>query len=220
MIFYENVPDLDRQRIKQALDDIKKYGDSFQAKIANFVEDTGLNIFLGLAQDVRGSGSVQLDNQADAINAVQQGNLSFEKAAGYVRLNIARETIDTGGQQGIEGTFVHEGKHAMDFAMMLSTFSDGVEEKIFNPSAYQREYSAHLTAAFYLMRRGGKYTDEGIGLGLLFRNGDKISVNRKGIRNRLKNNYGLTPQTPGNLLNTASYPVISVPRQKWFGLFS
>ena len=219
MIFNENVPDIDRQRIKQGLDNIKKYGDKFQAKIANFIEDTGIIINLDLASKIGGSGSVQLSDQRAARKAVQNGELEFEKAAKYVQLNIARETIDTGGQRGIEGTFVHEGKHAMDFALMLSTFSKGIEEKVFNPTAFQREYSAHLTAAFYLMRRGGEYTDEGISLGLLYNKNGKIRVNRKGIRSRLKNNYGLSKETPGALLNTASYPKISVPREKWFGLF-
>lgn len=219
MIFHEKVPDIDRQRIKQGLDDIKKYGDKFQADIANFVEDTGLIINLDLASIIGGSGSVQLSDQRAARKAVQNGDLEFEVAAKFVQLNIARETIDTGGQRGIEGTFVHEGKHAMDFAMMLSTYSKGNKVTIFNPSAFQREYSAHLTAAFYLMRRGGEYTDEGISLGLLYRNNGKISVNRKGIRSRLKNNYGLSKETPGALLNTASYPKISIPREKWFGLF-
>ncbi len=219
MIFHENVPDIDRQRINQGLDDIKKYGDSQHKKIANFLEDTGIVIYLDVAAKVGGSGSVQLNDQKAAINAVQEGDLGFEDAAQYVRLNIARETIDTGGQRGIEGTFVHEGKHAMDFALMLSSFSKGIEKKIFNPTAFHKEYSAHLTAALYLMRRGGEYADEGIALGLLYRVGDKTKVNRKGIRSRLKNSYGLTEKTPGNRLDTCSYPKISVPRKKWFGLF-
>lgn len=219
MIFHQNVPEIDRERIKQALDDIKKHGDNLHNTIANFIEDTGIVIYLDIASKVGGSGSVQLDDQKAAIDAVQEGNLEVSEAAKYVRLNIARETIDTGGQRGIEGTFVHEGKHAMDFALMLSSFSKAIEAKIFNPTAFQREYSAHLTSALYLMRRGGEYTDEGISLGLLFNDNGKIKVNRKGIRSRLRRNYRLTPETPGGLLNTASYPVISVPRKKWFGLF-
>ncbi len=219
MIFLQTVPDIDRQRIKQALDDIKKYGDKFQNDIANFIEDTGLIIHLDIANNVGGSGSVGLNDSKAARDAVQNGELDFEEAAKFVRLNIARETIDTGGQQGIEGTFVHEGKHAMDVAKMLQTFSRGIEEKIFNPTAFQREYSAHLTAAFYLMRRGGSYAKEGISLGLIYEDDGRLSVNRKGIRSRLKNNYGLTPNTPGGRLNGLSNPKIKVRREKWFGIF-
>ncbi len=219
MIFHESVPDLDRKRIKKALDDIKIHGNSMHMNIAGFIEQNGILIYLDLAENVGGSGSVQLVDSKSARRRVNAGDLKFKEAANCVRLNIARETIDTGGQRGIEGTFVHEGKHAMDFAKMLVTFSRGIEEKIFNPTAFQREYSAHLTSAFYLMRRGGEYTEEGIALGILYKDGVKISVNRKGIRSRLRINYQLTSSDPGPRLNTCSFPKISVPRKKWFGIF-
>jgi hypothetical protein len=106
----------------------------------------------------------------------------------------------------------------MDFSLMLSSFSKGEKEKIFNPTAFQREFSAHLTSAFYLRLRGGEYAEEGIGLGLLeVRNGE-LSVSVDGIRKRLSQNYGLTPGTPGRTLDTASFPRIKPPRRKWFGL--
>lgn len=219
MIFHENVPSEDRERITQALGDIYKYGDEFHRATSTFLNENDIVVYLDVAAKVGGSGSVQLNDSSAARKAVGNGGLTVSEAAGYVRLNIARETIDTGGQQGIEGTFVHEGKHARDFALMLSTFSIGVQEKVFNPTAYQREYSAHLTAAFYLMRRGGNYVREGVSLGLLHASGDNVSVNKKGIRARLKNNYGLTSMTPGDRLNTCSFPKIRVPRKKFLGIF-
>lgn len=219
MIYHENVPDEDRRRIERAVADIERHGDSLHRAIARFISGTGLVIFVGPVAQVRGSGSVQLDDQKAAVEAVQRGGLEFREAARFVRLNIARETIDTGGRRGIEGTLVHEGKHAMDFALMLSSFSHGIERKIFNPTAYQKEYSAHLTSALYLMRRGGEYAEEGVALGLLHDQDGTFKVNRKGILARLRRNYGLTREKPGARLNTAAAPVISVPRKKWFGLF-
>ncbi len=219
MIFHNSVPPLDRERIREALQDIKLYGDRFQNETARFIEDTEILIFLDIAKKVGGSGSVQLTNAARARNAVNAGNLEVFEAAKYIRLNIARETIDTGGQRGIEGTFVHEGKHARDFALMLSSFSKGDKRKIFNPSAFQREYSAHLTSAFYLMRRGGEYSDEGLSLGLLYQDEGKLRVNKKGILSRLKKNYGLTRDTPGGFLNECSKPKICFPRKKFLGIF-
>lgn len=62
MIFHESVPDVDQRRIKQALDDIKFYGDNFQQKIAEFIKSTKLTIHLDIAAKVHGSGSVELDN--------------------------------------------------------------------------------------------------------------------------------------------------------------
>ena len=219
MIFHRSVPKIDRERIERALRDIKTYGDRFQYETARFIEDTELAIYLDVANKVGGSGSVQLNNARAARRAVNELRLEVFEAARYVRLNIARETIDTGGQRGIEGTFVHEGKHARDFSLMLSTFSKGNKRKIFNPSAFQREYSAHLTSALYLRRRGGEYTDEGISLGLLYDDNGNVRVNKKGIRSRLKNNYGLTKETPGAYLNECSDPKIGSGRKKFLGLF-
>jgi hypothetical protein len=219
MYFDKSVPAVDRKRIRLAVDDIKKHGDMFQRLIAGFIEDTDIRIYLDLAAHVGGSGSVCLDDHRAARRAVRRGNLNPVDAAGHVRLNIARETIDTGGQRGIEGTFIHEGKHALDFAQMLASFSNGDEAKIFNPTAFQRELSAHLTSALYLMRRGGEYAAEGVALGLLRNEKGSVKVDPAGIRHRLRNNYGLTEESPGKRLNTASYPPIGVPRRKLFGIF-
>lgn len=219
MRFDESVPAADRRRILEALQDIKSYGNTQQRAIAKFIEDTDISIYLGLAEKVGGSGSVYIDRIIGVNWAISRGAISISEAAKFIRLNIARETIDTGGQQGIEGTFVHEGKHAADFALMISTFSKGDEQKYFDPTAFQREYSAHLTSAFYLMRRGGAYTEEGVALGLLHQNDGKISVSRKGIRARLRNNYGLTPDTPGKRLSELSFPNIAPRGTKIWGLF-
>jgi hypothetical protein len=219
MIFDESVPDADRERINKALDDIEDHGDPFHKRVSRFIRTSRLNIFLNTAKEIGGSGSVRLSDQWGARRAVRTGELAMFDAAGFVRLNIARETIDTGGQRGIEGTFVHEGKHALDFALMLSSFSTAGKEKIFNPTAFQREFSAHLTSAFYLRLRGGEYAEEGIGLGLLEVREGELSVSVSGIRKRLAQNYGLTPETPGRTLDTASFPKIKPPRRKWFGIF-
>jgi hypothetical protein len=216
MKFDESVPAADRRRIVEALADIKTYGNARQRLTAEFVERTEITIRLGPAARVGGSGSVRLGQVVAAHWAVARGVVSIERAAGFVRLDIARETIDTGGQQGIEGTFVHEGKHALDFAHMISDFSNGSGDaaRHFDPTGYQREYSAHLTSAFYLMRRGGAYTAEGVGLGILYAAGGDVSVSRKGIRARLKNNYGLTPERPGKRLSQLCFPPL-VPRGSW-----
>lgn len=221
MIFDAAVPDTDRERIGKALEDIEEHGDSFHKRVARFVLSSELNVRVGPASEVGGSGSVCLDDQRGARRAVRTGELSMFDAAAYVRLNIARETIDTGGQRGIEGTFVHEGKHAIDFAQMLSTFSRGGDDGavIFNPTAYQRELSAHITSAFYMRLRGGEYAEEAISLGLLKVREGELVVNSEGIRNRLANNYRLTPENPGRTLDTASFPRIRPPGKGWFGLF-
>lgn len=216
----QSVPDIDQRRILQALEDIKNFGDSLQRSTAEFIEQSEISIYIAPVRKVRGSGSVYIDRIVQAQWAIYRGELTVFEAAKFIRLNIARETIDTGGQRGIEGTLVHEGKHARDFARLIAGFSTGDERKYFDPTAFQREYSAHLTSAFYLMRRGAEYAHEGIDLGLLYQNNGKISINRKGIRARLKNNYGLTPATPGKRLSKLSFPNIMPRDWRFWKLFN
>lgn len=218
MKFDESVPVSDRKRIRQALRDIKTYGNAQQRRTAGFIENSEISIYLGPAEKVGGSGSVLVDRIFAANWAIARGNLTVRQAAAFIRLNIARETIDTGGQRGIEGTFVHEGKHARDFALMLAQFSGGGGQRYFNPTAFQREYSAHLTSAFYLMRRGGEYAAEGVGLGILSENEGKLSVNPEGIRARLKDGYGLSTDSPGKRLNELTFPNFAPRGSRLWGL--
>lgn len=218
MRFDESVPVEDRRRIQKALGDIKTFGSGRQRRTAEFIEQTEISIHLGPAAQVGGSGSVLVDRVIGANWAIARGELSLDEAAKFIRLSIARETIDTGGQQGIEGTFVHEGKHAWDFALMISGFSTGMEKRFFNPTAFQREYSAHLTSAFYLLRRGGGYAEEGVGLGILYQKNGRTIINRKGIRARLKNNYGLTPERPGKRLSELCFPRLAPRGSRLWGM--
>ncbi|HUF04148.1 MAG TPA: hypothetical protein VMM38_08225 [Aridibacter sp.] len=218
MRFDESVDDADRGRIAKALDDIEEYGDRFHQRLSRFVRASELSICVAPAKNVGGSGSVRLESQWGARRAVSSGELKMFDAASHVRLIIARETIDTGGQRGIEGTLVHEGKHAVDFSLMLASFSSGNGKRYFNPTAYQREYSAHLTSAFYLRLRGGEFAEEGIALGLLLVRDGEISVNVEGIRRRLERNYGLTAGAPGRTLDHCSYPRIRPTEEMWFGI--
>ena len=125
MNFDRSVPAADRHRILKALGDIRKFGTTQQALIARFIEESAISIHLGTAQKVGGSGSVRIERIVSAQLAVWRGGVTISRATQFIQLNIARETIDTGGQRGIEGTLVHEGKHAMDYARMIASFSAG-----------------------------------------------------------------------------------------------
>jgi hypothetical protein len=217
MKFDKSVPAIDRERIARALRDIKAYGTARHASVARIIEDSEVSIALGAAEKVGGSGSTLLPNALAVNRAISRGEIFFFDAWRFIRLRIARETIDTGGQRGIEGTFVHEGKHAADFARMIADFSRG--ENAFDPTAFQREYSAHLTSAFYLARRGGEYAAEGLSLGILREIEGVAGVNPEGIRERLKNNYGLTQGAPGKRLSELTFPSIAPRGTRLWGIF-
>ena len=218
MRFHENITPEDRARVLQAIKDIKKHGDSQHVETAEFMENSEMLLFIGPATEVGGSGSVGIYEPKAAAKAIKEGNVSLYEAARFIRMNLARETIDTGGQRGIEGTFVHEGKHLRDFALMIETLSTGDKSKVFDPTAFHLEHSAHLTSAFYVMRRGGEFVDEGLSLGLLEQNGDDIAVSDRGILDRLKNQYGLSEETPGPRLSERCTPKLKLRRKKILGI--
>lgn len=219
MRFHEDITPEDKVRVLRAIEDIKKHGDDQHVETAEFLENSDCLLFIGPANEVGGSGSVGIYEGEAAAAAIKDGDIEAIDAARFVRMNLARETIDTGGQRGIEGTFVHEGKHLRDFALMIETLSKGDEDKVFNPTAFHLERSAHITSAFYMMRRGGEFVDEGLSLGLLEQNGDDVAVSKQGILDRLKNNYGLSEEIPGPRLSERCTPALKMRRKKFLGLF-
>src|SRR5690606_37861889 len=124
--------------------------------------------------------------------------LNLREALGEVYIAIAEETIDTGGQRGCEGTFIHEGQHAYDFARTIESFShaDVNPLSIFDPTLYELDLEAHKTSGDYMLRiNRPEYLEEGLQLLILGRAADlePCYLDDAGIHRRLCDNYGLTP---------------------------
>jgi hypothetical protein len=58
-----------------------------------------------------------------------------------------------------------------------------------------------------------------LSLGILFQNEDAVRVNPNGIRERLKNNYGLTPDAPGKRMSELTFPNIAPRGTRLWGIF-
>jgi hypothetical protein len=121
--------------------------------------------------------------------------LNLRDALGEIYIAIAEETIDTGGQRGCEGTLVHEGRHAYDFAKTIESLSNADLNPIgvFNPTLFELEWEAHKTAGDYMLcMNKQEYLDEGLQLMILgLGEGGSCFVNDDGIRQRLNESYGL-----------------------------
>ena len=133
---------------------------------------------------------------------IEDERLSVEEAFDEIYIAIAEETIDTGGQRGCEGTFVHEGRHAYDFARTIESFSsaDVNPLSLFDPSLYELEWEAHKTSGEYMLCIArDEYLEEGLQLLILGREAERgCFLNEEGISCRLRDNYGLTPDVnPG-----------------------
>lgn len=132
--------------------------------------------------------------------------MSLRDALGEIYISIAAETIGDGFQRGVEGTFVHEGRHAYDFAQTLESLSNSDVNPlaVFNPSLYEMEWEAHISAGNWMLRvNKPDYIEEGVQLMILGEASDGSHfLNEGGIKQRLRESYGLAAD--GNVGSLAS----------------
>jgi hypothetical protein len=190
--------------INAAFATILAKGNAQQKRVMQAIIDSNMLIQVGPVEQRNASGQTFLISATTNAKLLTT-RMSLEEALGEVCIFIAKETIDTGGQRGCEGTFVHEGQHAYDFADAISSYSnrDISPLGVSNPSLYELEWAAHQTAGHYmLLINKPEYLDEGLGLMILGRKDDgTYFVDDDGIRKRLNDSYGL--QENGNVGPTA-----------------
>lgn len=192
----------------------KKHRDSVEAAFATIVERgtdehrevmeeilaSKMLVRVRPVSEINASGNTGLISSVKTNLKVATERLSLREALGEIVISIAEETIDTGGQRGCEGTFVHEGRHAYDFARTIEslTNADVNPLSLFNPTLYELEWEAHRTSAEYMIAIGRQeYLDEGVQLMILSLGANgSCFVSEDGIRRRLGESYGL--QADGN----------------------
>lgn len=193
-----------RRSVEDAFDVILAHGNDLQKEIATHIVESKMLLRVKPVSELNNaSGITGLIDPAVTNEKISEERLGLREALGEVYIAIAEETIDTGGQRGCEGTFVHEGRHAYDFACTIESFSktDINPLGIFDPTLYELELEAHKISGDYMLCiNKPEYIDEGLGLFILGRK-DEISpcfVSDEGIHHRLSKNYGLDPvNNPG-----------------------
>jgi hypothetical protein len=183
-----------RTSVDDAFAAIKKNGNDFHRYMLNEIEESDLLVRVQPVKQINASGITGLINSVKTNYRMSHERLSLRGSLGEIYIAIAEETIDTGGQRGCEGTFVHEGRHAYDFAQTLESLSNADINPIgvFNPTLYELEWEAHKTAGDYMICVDRQeYLDEGVQLMILCRDGGKCSVSDDGIIKRLNESYGL-----------------------------
>ncbi len=184
-----------RLSIAGAFETIIEKGDASQKMIMKSIIDSKMTVCVFPVSKVNASGITGVTNPSRTNEKVLSDRLNLEEAFAEIFITIAEETIDTGGQQGCEGTFVHEGRHAFDFAQALVSFSDSDVNplSVFDPNLYELEWEAHQTAGKYMLQVDqDSYLQEGIDLMILERDpAGRHTVSDSGIRRRLKESYGL-----------------------------
>ena len=192
-----------RRSVKDAFVAIIANGNEMHREIAELILKSDMLVRVRPVREINASGVTGLIDRGDTNDRIEDERLNLVEALGEVYIAIAEETIDTGGQRGCEGTFVHEGRHAFDFARTIESFSmaDVNPLSIFDPTLYELELEAHKLSGDYMLCVGrDEYIEEGLGLMILGRK-DPIApcyVDDLGIHTRLANSYGLDPvKNPG-----------------------
>jgi hypothetical protein len=195
MKFDKGIPKKYRRSIIDALASIIDNGNDDHRMVADLILGSDLLIQVKPVSEVKASGVTGVISPWSTQGKLDS-SMSLTEALGEIYICVAQETIDSGGQRGCEGTLVHEGRHAYDFARMIVSLSEADVRplSVFDPTLYELEWEAHKTSAEYMMCiRRDEYLNEGLDLGILARTVDgSCFVSDDGISLRLKDNYKLS----------------------------
>jgi len=184
-----------RKSVEDAFDAIIANGNDFHREMIGEILESEMLIRVGPVSEVKASGITGVINLVMTNLRMMTERMNLRDALGGIYIAIAEETIDTGGQRGCEGTFVHEGRHAYDFARTIESLSNADVNplSVFNPTLYELEWEAHRTAGDYMLAIDKQeYLDEGLQLMILCTAEEgRCEVSGDGIKRRLNESYGL-----------------------------
>jgi hypothetical protein len=195
MKFEEGIDQKYRKAVEDAVETIIGKGNDSHRMVASAIRDSGMLIRVEPVSEVKASGVTGVINWRSTNRLIAKEKLTVNRALAQIYIMIAKETIDA-GPRGIEGTFVHEGRHAYDFAQVIASFSDSDLNplSVFDPTMYELELAAHIAAGEYmLLVNKDEYIDEGLGMLILGRDGTGAAqLWDEGIKARLRDSYNLT----------------------------
>lgn len=196
MKFNTSIDEKYSKSVNDALVAIMEQGNDEHRRITQLILDSNMLIQVKPVSEVKASGVTGVTSPRSTRKKLDEP-MGISEALGEIYICIAEETIDTGGQRGCEGTLVHEGRHAYDFAQMIVSLSEADINplNIFDPTLYELELAAHKTAGEYMLCvNRDEYINEGLDLGILGRETTgQCFVSDDGIKLRLKTNYSVTP---------------------------
>lgn len=196
MRFEKGIAKKYRRSVEDAFRSILENGNDLQKSIAGKIVRSKMLVRVKPVSEINASGITGLIDPDSTNQRIANEILSLRDALGEVYIAIAEETIDTGGQRGCEGTFVHEGRHAYDFAQTIASFSDTETNplSIFDPTLFELEWEAHrISGEYMLCINKDEYLHEGLHLMILGREAETgpCFVDNEGIARRLRESYGL-----------------------------
>ena len=205
MIFDDKIQTKYRDAIEEAVEIVLEKGNKQHQNTARLAKETDLLIRVVPLEKIGCSGVTGVINSLKTNIKIQRKNLTLEEAMGEVYVTFADWCWDVAGQRGCQGTLVHEGLHAHDFARIISTFSDALDapESVYDLSLYELEHRAAVTSGEYLALVGEPdYIDDGLQLNLVSLDADgKPFMDLDGIKIRMQNGYGLNENNQGTKIS-------------------
>ncbi len=193
-----------RDAIEEAISVVIEKGNPGHVETAMCIRDSKVKIQFVPLKKIQCSGVTGIIDAGKTNDRIKNENIGLIDALGEVYIKFADWTFDVAGQRGCQGTIVHEGLHACDFAKLVATLSNIDTEPlgVVDPSLYDLEYRAAVASAEYLQIIGAPdFVDDGLKLGLLKLDTDgKPLVDLEGIDQRMKDGYGVTADAPGVLM--------------------
>lgn len=205
MKFHKNVRSKYRAAIDEAFEVILDKGNAGHVATAKDLLASDVQIEFVPLKKIGCSGVTGLKNPLVTNKRIDTEELSIHEALGEVYIQFADWTFDTAGQRGCQGTLVHEGLHACDFARIISSFSHARMDPlgVMDMTLYELEHRAAVASAEYLVLIGKPdYVDEGRQLELVgIDDNGKPFVDMNGIVSRMQNGYGLNENEQGTMIS-------------------
>jgi len=194
-----------RDAIEEAVETILERGNKQQKNVAKLAKESDLLIRFVPLDEIGCSGVTGVIDNNRTNSRIKNETLDIKEALGEVYIAFSDWCWDVAGQRGCQGTMVHEGLHAYDFAKIISTFSKAEEEpeNIYDLTLYELEHRAAVTSGDYLVRIGKPdFIDDGLKLNLVSLDKDgKPFVDMEGIKIRMQDGYGLNESEQGVIIS-------------------
>lgn len=205
MKFDPSIKSIYRDAIEEAVSVIIEKGNPGHVETAKCIRDSDVNISFVPLAEINCSGITGLVNAKATNRRIRAETLDLTEALSEAYIKFSDWTYDVAGQRGCQGTIVHEGLHACDFARIISTYSNADAEplELFDLTLYELEHRAAVASGEYLVLIGKEdYIDDGLKLNLVSIGADgKPFVDLEGIKIRMQNGYGLNENEQGTLIS-------------------
>ena len=204
MRFDSHIKPTYRDAIEEAVATVIEKGNPGQVETATCIRDSKVKIQFVPLKKIKCSGVTGVIDAASTNKRIKNETLDMMEALGEIYIQLADWTFDVAGQRGCQGTIVHEGLHACDFARLIASLSNTDVDPlgIVDPTLYELEHRAAVASAEYVQLIGlPDYIDDGLKLGILALDSDgKPFVDMNGIDQRMRDGYGVTPDNQGTLM--------------------